>query len=180
MFDRRLCLVWLLRLFGGMAALALPTIFLPVGWMAEIHAWLGLGTFPESGITDYLARSLSMFYGLVGVLIVFLSMDVDRYRPLIAYVGWGSTVAGPLLLGIGLHAGLPWWWTYHEGPSSTAFGLLVLFLLRKWGHSPFPPHMRQDRTAIDNLCQTDALPDRECQRQGDSASYEAEKESVPI
>jgi hypothetical protein len=130
MIDRRLALVWLLRVFGGMTVLALPTVFLPVSWMAEIHAWLGLGTFPESTVTDYMARSLSLLYGLVGVLILLFASDVERYRPLIAYMGWGSTAAGIVLLGIGLHAGLPWWWTWHEGPSSTAFGLVILWLLR--------------------------------------------------
>jgi len=130
MIDRRLCLVWLLRLFGGVTVLALPTIFLPVSWMTEIHTWLGLGVFPEAGITDYMARSLSLLYGLIGVLILLLASDVDRFRPLIAYTGWGSTAAGFVLLGIGLHADLPVWWTYHEGPSSTAFGLLLLWLLR--------------------------------------------------
>ena len=130
MIDRRLCLVWLLRLFGGMAVLALAALFLPVGWMARIHGWLGLGVFPESGIVDYMARSLSMLYGLVGLLILCMASDVERYRPLLAYTGWASTVAGAILLGIGLHADLPWWWTYHEGPASAAFGILILWLLR--------------------------------------------------
>ena len=130
MIDRRLCLVWLLRLFGGMAAFALPTILLPTAWMAGIHEWLGLGTFPESGIVDYMARSLSMMYGLVGLLILFLASDVERYRPLIGYTGWGSTAAGVILFGIGLSADLPAWWKYHEGPTSAAFGLLILWLLR--------------------------------------------------
>ena len=137
MINRRLCLVWLLRLFGGMAALALPTILLPVSWMAEIHAWLGMGAFPESGITDYMARSLSMLYGLVGLLILLMASDVERYRPLLAYTGWGSIAAGVILSGIGLHADLPTWWAYHEGPSSAAFGLLILCLLPKRGTLSF-------------------------------------------
>ena len=124
-------LVWLLRIFGAMAAMALPMVLLPVDWMAETHRLLGLGEFPRTGIVDYLARSLSMFYGLIGVLLLLLSSDVDRFRPVIRYAGWGSIIAGALLLGIGLHAELPRWWSWHEGPASAAFGALILWLLPK-------------------------------------------------
>jgi hypothetical protein len=128
--GRQRALVWLLRIFGGMALFAFGAIFLPVSWMAAIHAWLGMGKYPESTVVDYLARSLSMFYGLIGVLLIVMASDVERFRPIIRYTGWGSVLAGALLLGIGLHAGLPHWWSWHEGPSSALFGLIIIWLLR--------------------------------------------------
>jgi hypothetical protein len=128
MNRKRSALIWLLRIFGAMATLALPTVLLPMDWMARIHGWLGLGEFPYGGIVGYLARSLSMFYGLVGILILLLSTDVERFRPLIRYAGWGSILAGPILLGAGLAAELPRWWSWHEGPSAAAFGIAVLWL----------------------------------------------------
>ena len=130
MNRKRTALIWLLRIMGAMAATALLAMLLPVEWMATTHAWLGLGEFPRDGIVSYLARSLSMFYGLIGLLILLLSTDVERFRPIIRYAGWGSIVAGVCLLGIGLEAELPRWWSWHEGPSSTAFGIAVLWLLK--------------------------------------------------
>jgi hypothetical protein len=130
MSARRTALVWLLRTFGGMSVLAFGAIFLPVSWMAGIHAWLGMGEYPDSTVVDYLARSLAMFYGLIGVLLILMATDVERFRPIIHYTGWGSVIAGALLLGIGLHAGLPRWWSWHEGPTSALFGLTILYLLR--------------------------------------------------
>ena len=129
MIDRRTVLVWLLRGLGGVAALALPTVFLPVSWMASVHEWLGMGRFPESGLVDYLARSLSMFYGLIGLLFLVMATDVERFAPIIRYAGWGSIAAGFMLTGIGLHSGIPKWWSYHEGPTSLVIGVAILWLL---------------------------------------------------
>ena len=45
-----------LRLAGGILLLAFLAVFLPRGWMAAIHEWLGLGVFPQVPIVDYLTR----------------------------------------------------------------------------------------------------------------------------
>jgi len=113
-----------------MAALALPVVFLPVDWMIAAHAWLGMGEYPNRPLVDYLARSLSMFYGLFGILLILLASDVVRYRPLVRYAGIGSVIAGILMTFIGLHSGIPTYWSYHEGPSAALFGLCVLWLVR--------------------------------------------------
>ena len=60
-------LTWLLWILGVMMLTALFAVVMPTDWMAATHAWLGLGTFPEAPITEYMARSLSMMYGLHGV-----------------------------------------------------------------------------------------------------------------
>jgi cytochrome b subunit of formate dehydrogenase len=71
-----------------------------------------------------------MFYGLFGLLLILLASDVERYRALVRYVGWGSVIAGFLMTFIGLHSGIPTYWSYHEGPSAAAFGVLLLWLIR--------------------------------------------------
>ena len=40
-----------------------------MSWIAASHEWLGMGDYPDRPIVDYLARSLSLFYGLVGLLL---------------------------------------------------------------------------------------------------------------
>ena len=130
MSTKQKVLVWLLRIFGASAALATVAVFLPTASMARIHAWLGLGVFPEAPIVDYLSRQLSLFYALVGGILLVAASDVERYRTLILYIGWASLVAGIAILGIDMHAGIPLWWTLHEGPAASVFGLALVWLVR--------------------------------------------------
>ena len=118
----------LLRLFGSASLLALGAVVMPTRWMAATHAWLDIGPFPEAPITEYLTRSLSLFYFLIGALLWALSSDLERYRPLVRWVGVASVVGGAVLLGIDVMAALPLWWTLHEGPMAIAFGVAVAWL----------------------------------------------------
>ena len=61
-------LVLLLRFVGVPALFALVAVFIPVSWMAATHHWLGLGEMPTAPVVEYLARSVSAFYALVGAL----------------------------------------------------------------------------------------------------------------
>lgn len=125
---RRRLLVWLLRLAGISLLLAWPNVFLPTGWMASTHAFLGLGAFPASPLVEYLTRSIAALYGVHGGVFLIASTDLARYRPLILYLGVMNVAFGGLVLGIDLHAGMPAWWTWVEGPSILAMGLAVLGL----------------------------------------------------
>jgi len=72
-------LVILFRYLLGIGSLfALVPVFMPVSWMAGTHRWLGLGEMPTGPIVEYLARSLSAFYALVGAL---LADDRASYKP---------------------------------------------------------------------------------------------------
>src|SRR5215468_5372863 len=73
-------LVLLLRIVGVGALFALVAVFMPVSWMAAAHRWLGLGEMPTGPVVEYLARSLSAFYALVGALCLVLTTDLERYR----------------------------------------------------------------------------------------------------
>ncbi len=123
-------LVFLLRLGAAMTLMAFITMLLPESVMAETHRWLGLGEFPASPLVDYLTRSISALYGFHGVLLFLVSRDVVRYRAIVIYVGVMNLVLGFMLLGIDLHAGLPWYWTLAEGPSLLVLGPILLYLVR--------------------------------------------------
>lgn len=123
-------LIWILRIGGALTVLAFPTALLPTSSMADIHAWLGLGEFPDRPITEYLTRSLSLLYGFHGVLLLVISTDVRRYRTLILWLAWLMIGLGPALLGIDLYAGLPALWTWSEGPPVFLTAVLALYLLR--------------------------------------------------
>jgi hypothetical protein len=127
--TRRL-LVILLRVGGIASCLAFLTILQPVEWMASTHQALGLGEFPRAPVVDYLARSIAALYGFHGVLLLIISTDPVRYRPLVWYAAFMNVLFGLMIIGIDLHAGMPVWWTLAEGPPIVAFGIVIGLLNR--------------------------------------------------
>ena len=123
-------LIWILRIGGVMTVLAFPTALLPASTMAEIHAWLGLGSFPDQPITGYMARSLSLMYGFHGVLLLVISTDVRRYHKLVGWLAWLMVGLGPALLTVDLHSGMPAMWTWTEGPPVLVIAFVILYLRR--------------------------------------------------
>ena len=123
-------LVILLRLVGGSALFALVAVFMPSSWMAATHQWLGLGEMPTAPVVEYLARSLSAFYALVGALCLVVASDLERYRSLVRFLGAAFALMSVVFLGVDLAAGMPWWWSASEGPGGVVFGALLFLLAR--------------------------------------------------
>jgi hypothetical protein len=123
-------LVLLLRFVGGTALFALVAVFMPWSWMAATHRWLGLGEMPAGPVVEYLARSLSAFYAIMGALCLVVAADLERYRPLVRFLGVAFVLMSGVLLGVDLMAGMPWWWSASEGPGGVVFGVLLFVLAR--------------------------------------------------
>jgi hypothetical protein len=123
-------LVILLRFGGVIALFALIAVFMPVSWMAATHRWLGLGDMPTGSIVEYLARSLSLMAAFVGALSLVLVSDLERYRPLVRFLGVAFALMSPVALFVDLSAGMPWWWTLSEGPPGMVLGLWMFYLAR--------------------------------------------------
>jgi hypothetical protein len=124
-------LVILLRIVGVPALFALVPVVMPFSWMIATHRWLGLGEMPTGPIVVYLARSLSAFYALVGALCLVVAADLERYRPLVRFLGVAFALMSVVILGVDLASGMPWWWTASEGPGGVVFGALLLFVLAR-------------------------------------------------
>ena len=124
-------LVFVLRLAGVITVTAFFAIFLPVEWMAASHRWLGLGEFPRAPVVDYLARSAAALYGFHGVLILLVSTDPVKYRAIVTYIAVMNVLFGLIVLAIDLHAGMPAYWTFGEGPPIAAFGIVIAVLNSK-------------------------------------------------
>jgi hypothetical protein len=123
-------LVILLRFVGVPALFALVPVLMPISWMAVTHRWLGLGEMPTGPVVEYLARSLSAFYAIMGALCLALANDLERYRPLVRFLGVAFALVSVVLLGVDLAAGMPWWWSASEGPGGVVFGALLFVLAR--------------------------------------------------
>jgi hypothetical protein len=127
--SRRLLKI-LLRIGGVSTGSAFLAVFLPVEWMAAIHQWLGLGEFPQGPVTQYLARSVSAFYGFHGALLLYASRDPAAHSNIIWFVAGMSMLFGVMLFAIQLHAGLPTFWVLGEGPFTTGMGVVLALLNR--------------------------------------------------
>jgi hypothetical protein len=128
-------LVWLLRA-AGMAMLgALVFVFCPFEWMAAIHRWIGLGELAYTPLLSYLIRTLSALYAILGAILLFVSLDPDRYRPLIGLLGVLAVLGGVGVTILDAILRLPLFWTAAEGPLTILLGLalIVLVVTRKGG-----------------------------------------------
>jgi hypothetical protein len=117
--------------FVGVAGLfALVAVFMPMSWIAATHRRLGMGEIPTGPIVEYLVRSVSAFYALFGALCLVLAADLERYRPLVRFLGVAFALMSVVFLGVDLAAGMPWWWSAVEGPRGALFGALMFILAR--------------------------------------------------
>jgi hypothetical protein len=128
--DRERILQLLLRATGSVAALAACCVAMPTAWMNATHQALGLGVLPDAPIVGYLARSTSAFYALLGGLLWALSLDLQRYRPLVCLVGKGIVLLGIALTVVDRAEGLPLYWQLGEGPMDAIIGAVLWFLAR--------------------------------------------------
>jgi hypothetical protein len=118
----------LLRLVGAAELAALVFVFAPVGWMDAVHdRALGLGPLPAGRIVEYLARHLSALYAVHGAMILAVSLDLSRYRPLARLLGWCHVGLGFLLAWTDWSAGFPWAWAAGEGTLVSACGGLIVY-----------------------------------------------------
>ena len=126
--DAKRWLILILRFEGVIMLAALAVVFFPDSWLEAGHRLAGLGDYPRTFITEYLARSLSLLYGGVGFFVLVLSSDLTRYRQLILYMGAGHLVLSPMLVLIDLQSGAPARWAVAEGSSTAIVGTLILLL----------------------------------------------------
>ena len=129
-------LVVMLRLIGVLDMIALLAVMAPRDWIAASHQWLGLGDFPEQPIAGYLARCTSIWYASYGLLLWFVSFDIQKYSLLITCLACAMFVQGFIVVGIDLAEGMPFWWITLEGPCCSALGAILLALQRRSSRQP--------------------------------------------
>ena len=125
-------LAFLLRLIGASELVALLFVIAPLGWMDAVHdRVLGLGPLPAGRIVEYLARHLSALYAVHGVMVLAISFDLPRYRPLARLLGWCHVGLGVAVGWADWSAGFPWAWAVGEGTRVAAGGGLIVYFARR-------------------------------------------------
>lgn len=126
-------LTWLIRANAAVLLLAAGPVFFPTRLMARTHAGLGLGAFPEGPLTEYLTRSAAACYAMHGAVVLMLSTDVRRYRPLIPWLYRIHLAFAATVLGIDLFAGMPAWWAAAEAGTITTVAVVIL-AVNRWAN----------------------------------------------
>ena len=129
---------WIFRLVGLSGMLAIVAVVMPFSWMAATHEFLGLGKMPEGAIVEYLARSLSAIYVVLGVILWKVSFRFTEQLELVRLLGYVFTVFGAAIWWIGAKAGMPLSWTLLEGPPTILFGLWVVYSCRRQSEATPP------------------------------------------
>ncbi len=124
-------LVWLLRIVGATAWLAFAAAVMPEKWMIEIAGELGIDPFPDSPLTFYLARNLSLLYGFVGVLLWMVARDLDRYLDLVKTLSLCTVLFGVGQGIVDAMSGLPAWWVIGESMSTVAGGVMMAWFVHR-------------------------------------------------
>jgi len=132
--SRKLVYVaWVLRVVGVLAMLAIVAVFMPLSWMASVHESIGMGKMSEGPIVEYLARSLSALYALLGCWIFYLSGRVPEQLGFVRLFGSLFAVFGVVLGWIGFKSSMPVTWVLLEGPPAILLGLWIIYCCRDNG-----------------------------------------------
>jgi hypothetical protein len=110
-------LVIVLRAAAVLLLMAFAGAALPESWMKAAYELGGLGPWPGGALLVYLARTVSLLYGFYGVLALYLSFDVQRYRPLVRFLAVASFPFAPVMFVVIWAAGLPAVWAVSESTS---------------------------------------------------------------
>ena len=118
----------ILRVIGFFSMLAIGAVVMPFSWIQQIHQCLRMGEMAEGPIVEYLVRSLSLGYAMVGVIFWYLSFRVPQHWDFIRLLAVLCVVSGVGLLCVDLSSGMPGPWTLLEGPPAIVVGLWMLYL----------------------------------------------------
>ena len=117
----------LLRVAGVFEIVAFIAVVMPRSWMEISHEWLGLGVMPHGPVLMFLIRQASYTYGMHGVSLWVLALDVKRFRPLVILNGIAYLLAAPIFVAIDYQSRMPLWWTIEDGVGCGVLGVALLW-----------------------------------------------------
>jgi hypothetical protein len=121
----------LLRLNAVLLLAAMFPMVMPLEWMDATHRWLGMGELPAGPIVGYLARSVSLLYAVHGALLLYVSLDVRRFLPVVRCLALLDIALGLGLLAVDWTMEMPLYWIIGEGPLIAAMGAIFLWLVAR-------------------------------------------------
>ena len=136
MINSERLLKLLLRVVGAVCVLGTLAVFMPTDWMSATHEWLGLeGEFPRAPIVEYLTRSLSASWAILGGLLIVVASDPVRHAKVITYLAAAGIGFSLVISSVDLWADLPLWWSIGECLSLLPLCLVILVLQERMGRA---------------------------------------------
>ena len=130
---------WLLRGLGILTLSAVVPMLMPTDWMASINDSVGLGPLDRSPLTEYLTRSLSAIYAVIGALTLYVARDVERYLGFVGFAGKLTVLLGFVFIVLDFWAGLPASWSWSEGPATVVLGFGMIWITKQAEDRPAEP-----------------------------------------
>ena len=124
-------LIWFLRATATMFLCAAPAVVMPTAWMSEIHALLGLGVFPDAPLVQYMTRSMSLLYAVMGASYWFMSCDVQRYLPLLRFTIPCTLAFDVAVIALDVWIPMPITWIVGESIAIVAWTVALWWLVRR-------------------------------------------------
>ena len=121
-------LVLLMRCSAILLLTALIPSVMPFTWMKDIHRLLRMGELPEGPLIGYLTRSLSAMYAMHGALVLFVSLDIRRFLPVVKCLAFLCVLFGVGMLVLDVLVRMPIFWILGEGPFIIVLGGVLLWL----------------------------------------------------
>jgi hypothetical protein len=125
----------LLRVVGIVTLPAVVAVFMPHSWLVCSVQYAEPGT-PVKVLVSYLARLLSAFYVLLGLMFLVFAADVRRYAGPIRLVALWSLMAvvGFVIYGVPalVKGGFGWFIWFAAGDVAFGFFMAVTILLLQW------------------------------------------------
>lgn len=129
-------LLFLLRLEAIVLLTALIPALMPFAWMKDIHRSLGMGELPDGPVIGYLTRSLSLMYAMFGAVLLFVSLDLRRYLPVVKLIAVLGIAFGLWMAALDIAVGMPLPWIAAEGPFIFLLYCVVFWLTGRVSGGP--------------------------------------------
>lgn len=117
-----------LKTVGIVTVTAFAASVMPQAWIVSIAEALGFAPFPSSPLTFYLARNLSLLYGFIGLLVLWIAFDLRQYRSLVKPFAYATILFGLSQAIVDTQAAMPVWWTAFESLSTVLGGIMIAWL----------------------------------------------------
>jgi hypothetical protein len=121
-------LTLVLKVVGAVTMTAFAAAVMPQAWIISLAMWLGFDPFPSAPLTFYLARNLSLMYGFIGMLVLWIATHIDQYRSLVRPFAYATILFGISQAIVDAQAAMPFWWTAFESVSTIFGGMMIAWL----------------------------------------------------